>query len=156
MSRRSCVRVLRLYDWECQSCHDIGEDLVEVPSGELPPMLWDLYCPVCDKQQRHRRMLPAPHPAGPDINPCSPMVNGGRFDTTGMRQLPGLPDLPPSAERSADNYRALFATPEHKDALQERRARKAENAARKRRADLIRQGKSINMRSARLPGDPKI
>lgn len=84
----------------------------------------------------------------------NPMVHGGKFDTCGAEKAPDLPALPDGC--SYDQAKSIFSSNEYKEIKRQRKEVADRNKAKKKRAQLIKSGASINMRRDRLPGDPKL
>ena len=83
------------------------------------------------------------------------MVYGGRFDTGGAVHPPKLPPRLP-ADATADDYMHRWSGNEFKECKAEILNTHKENRAKRKRADLIKQGATIDLRKDRLPGDPKV
>lgn len=147
--------MFRLYDWECRDCGDVHEEAIEFPQGDLPPKCIVAHCYRCDHRVSHHRLFPLFSDIT-DETAFNPMVNGGKYDTTGHAPLPQLPQMPPGTERNSDNLKQHYASKEWREACKARDHKQQENKAKQKRADLIRAGKNINMRRDKLPGDPKI
>jgi hypothetical protein len=143
----------RLYDWQCQSCEHIREAVIFFPEGGLPPERDLIKCSVCDDENRHKRIISKPAKYMAD-RPLNPEVCGGSFDTMGYKSAPDLPRLPDGAGYL--EYKDFFQTKTYKEAKEARQAVIKENKAKRKRAALLKQGKTINMREDKLPGDPKI
>ena len=85
---------------------------------------------------------------------CSPMVSGGRYDTTGRRKPPTLPTLPDGA--SAMDYKYLFSTPDYREVQKERKSVIASNKQKQARFAARRRGENVNFRRDKVAGDPKL
>ena len=145
----------RRYDWECQDCGQTMEHMLCIPEGQTPVRCVGLRCQVCRQVTVHRRLISMPAEYhGERVR--SPMVAGGRFDTMGQKALPALPSAPAGYDGSAAANKALFRSPEWREARKERAARQAENKMKQARAAAIEAGANINMRTCRLPGDPRL
>jgi len=83
------------------------------------------------------------------------MVYGGRFDTGGAVHPPKLPPRLP-ADATADDYMHRWRSKEFQECKSEVLNTHKENRAKRKRADLIKQGATIDLRKDKLPGDPKV
>ena len=140
--------MFRLFDWQCTKCNRIAE---RVEPAELKHLHAD--CPVCGTMTNHDRILSAPAPYLGE-KPHNPEMMGGKFDTMGMRAPPCGPIMPDGLSYSG--VKDYLNTREVKEARAERKKVIEENKMKRKRAQALRQGKNINMRVDRLPGDPKI
>lgn len=98
--------MFRLYDFECEICGDKKEHLVDVPNGEKPPKETKIYCDCRPNHPLgifHKRVVSKPARYMGECY-CAPQVNGGEFDTMGMKELLPTPDLP-----GQDKYQELVA-----------------------------------------------
>lgn len=145
----------RLHDWECCACSTVHECLTDVPTGETPPRLSVQWCPVCEGDGQHERLisLVAEYHGERTLNP---MVHGGSFDTMGKAPIPDLPDIPGSARGDTEDYRQLFATPEWKEARAAQRNVIRLNNEKKKRARALARGQQVNFRRDKCVGDPKV
>ena len=89
--------MLRLADWKCDTCGELGEELVEVPRGESLPKQQELVCATCNAETTHTRQLALPAPYMGE-RPLNPRMFGGSFDTMGREAPPDLPELPGAVE----------------------------------------------------------
>ena len=149
----------RYYDWECTACGDVFPFLTWVNHGEEPPRQQVMRCAsrgiacgqltVCER----RISLTAPYMGERE---WAPMVAGGSFDTMGQRPVRDLPELRDNAEPG--EVREHFQSAEFKDAKTQRVEQRKHNAMKRKRAQLMREGKRFNLRRKedRLPGDPRI
>lgn len=114
----------------------------------------------------------------------SPMVSGGRFDTTGHASLPEYPDMPGEADYSArlnralarnpvgdhtavmrsmandapslSDYAAHLSKPECREVKAERKRIAKQNAQKRRRLDAAKRGENVNFRRDKCAGDPAL
>ena len=142
---------LKLNDWECDECHDVSEQLVWVDEGEDRPTKATLDCDSCSKDTVHSRRMSAPAEYLYD-RPYAPMVQGGKFDTTGNRKPPAMAELPGDA--SMDQARDYFQTAQFKEIKEARHATHLENSAKKARAAAMKNHPTMDIRNTPLPGDP--
>lgn len=148
--------MFRQYDFECCLCGGVHADLVNVPSGAKPLGLYELRCPHCDCCANHQRLMscPAPYMGEKVLNPS---VRGGAYDTMGYKPLPQPPRLKSDNGRvTTEVLKERKESKEYKEVMKERACIQRENAAKKKRAQYIAEGKNINMRNDKLPGDPKV
>lgn len=150
----------RFYDWECARCGVVAEHLVSVPTGEDVPREMDEHCEHCGRWGKHERLMSCPGPYfGEKV--INPQVHGGKYDTMGKKRLPRIDtliDTKTRGEMKLDIARMKERrySKEYQEIMKERASIKKENAAKQKRARAIAEGRPINMRRDRLPGDPKI
>lgn len=145
--------MFRNYDWQC-SCGETVQFMVQFPTGDRPVAQLGLWCGTCQAVTVHDRLisLTAPYMGEKMLNP---MVSGGKFDTMGMASLPKIPDALPSSATWSD-YKDRWQSKEWKEFKKETASVKKQNRQKQKRAAAIKRGENINMRTCKLPGDPKI
>lgn len=146
--------MFRNYDWQCCGCNTVREHVIQFPQSDKPARLLGLYCSGCKLVALHERLisLTAPYMGERVLNP---MVAGGQFDTMGAKTPPSLPPPLPK-DATFDDYRHRWNGAEYKERKAEILAVQKENKAKRKRAELIKQGANINLRRDKLPGDPKV
>ena len=147
--------MFRLNEWECVACGVAHEDLVDVPHGKAPSRFCVLWCPACETQGQHERLLSASAEYHGE-KALNPHVYGGKYDTMGRAEVPLLPELPPGAPGDVDDYRQLFASPEWKEARREQKHVIGLNEQKRARARAAQRGQAINFRRDKCAGDPKV
>lgn len=172
-----------LYDLECQSCGHKHEMLANYQPS---PIYAGIECPGCGRYANHKRLpsLIAPYFGEKILNPevmggsFDTMGKGkvarlpefreaAEHDaklTAAINQLP--PDAPMAAVRdtmasigdgpSSADWRAHMNRPEVKEARSQAKEDRRRNKLKRQRAAAIKRGENINMRTMRLPGDPKL
>lgn len=144
----------RLFDFRCQLCGSVHEDMVFVPTGEKSRNEYDMHCPDCGDSAPHDRLMSRPAKYTGDMDVWGEVVGGKRFDTMGYRDMPSLPTLPSGA--SEMDYKYLCSSPEYKEIRAERRRIQKQNRRKRERAAARAKGERVNLRSHPLEGDPKV
>lgn len=145
----------RLFDWQCSSCGTVTEQIVVFPQGARAPSVIVAPCEVCETDEPHDRLLSTPARYMGD-RPRNPCVTGGGFDTMGYSPVQSLPDLPPDADSTLDNYKALWSTTDWKEKRALQREQNRKNREKRKRAAALASGATVNMRVDKCAGDPKM
>jgi hypothetical protein len=169
-----------IYDLRCLTCDCVTEHAREYNEHGF----YEAECPDCGLVNHQRMPSLFSQYMGEKV--FTPMVSGGKFDTTGHAKVARIPTFKEADEydakvndniaklprnagmgevreavRSAGNgpsmadWRSHLVKPEVKDAKKQRAEDLKRNAAKRKRAAAINRGENINIRQARLPGDPK-
>ena len=161
-------KIMKAYDFTCSECHVSCEHYVYPEKGASPERYYDLECKACGKTCSHARLPSAPAKYLAD-RAVHAFVHGGPNDTMGAEEMPDLPDLPASCYTrrtrehggrevafnvcKTDDVLALAETREWKDAERDQNRISKSNALKRERLPHLKAG-TVDLRSAKLPGDP--
>jgi hypothetical protein len=145
--------MFRLFDWQCCECGAVEEQLIGVERGDFVPDLAIFFCAKCSTTTNQTRCVSLPAPYMGE-RPLNPMVTGGQFDTMGYEREPNSSVLRDGM--TVGEFNEARHSKEYKETRREVDAVRERNKAKRERAAAIKRGENINMRTCRLPGDPKI
>lgn len=155
--------MFRRYDWECQNCQAVFEQIVQFPQADPAPKLLgdvendDLTCPACGGNTANAERLiscPAEYHGEKQLNP---IVRGGEHDTMGFKQVRKPKELGELPDHSTyEQAREYVRRPEYREWRREKKAVQAENKEKRKRADALARGEPVNFRRDKCAGDPKI